>query len=203
MLSQANWIQENGSTPLATVFFLHHYLIRLNLVSRNTCHVNGSLVDPAPGGFCGTQLGAIAPQIEGGWTKAANWERRNLKQPNYFHTSYIWLLIQLAKGQGKRPEIGNVMNYTPLQQVFGPSLRVPRYLPGGSKRPVRQQLYVRKFNDASKDLPVKLLNELNWKGKEKTTLQCKQLPHSLDVERGFYQLWVRWWEVSSATSIPI
>lgn len=53
----------------------------------------------------------------------------------------------------------------------------PRYLTGGSRRPVRQQLYVRKLsNGASKDLPVKRLSELNWKGKDKDkSAMCKQL----------------------------
>lgn len=49
---------------------------------------------------------------------------------------------------------------------------------------VRQQLYVRKLsNNASKDLPVKLWNE----GKRNAIQQCKQLPHSQEVESGFHQ----------------
>lgn len=60
---------------------------------------------------------------------------------------------------------------------------------GGSRRPVRQQLYVRKLsNGASKDLLVKLLSELNWKGKDKdNSAMCKQLSCPLEIESGFHQ----------------
>lgn len=93
------------------------------------------------------------------------------------------------------------MKYNLVQRVIGPSIRVPRDLTGGSTRLVRQQLYVRKLsNNGSKHLPLRLLNEFNWKGKEKDN-------SAMEATSLFPGKWisvlVQWWETSHVTSISL